>query len=227
MWATDNGAEVFTWPDGGTTPFRSEKDTNWEGGWRVPCVIRWPGVIQPGTVSNDIFAHEDMLPTLLAAAGESDIVAKVKAGYKAGDKTFKVHLDGYDLTPYLKGDAKESPRKEILYWSDDGDLMALRYDNWKAVFAEQRAEAFQVWAEPLVKLRVPLLFNLRADPFEKAQHESIYYSDWLARRVFLLVPAQFFVAQWIESFKEFPPRQTPASFSVDDVMKKLEKPGGS
>jgi arylsulfatase len=227
MWSTDNGAEVFTWPDGGTTPFRSEKDTNWEGGWRVPCVIRWPGTIKPGTVSNDIVAHEDMLPTLLAAAGEPDIVAKVKAGHQAGDKTFKVHLDGYDLAPYLKGDAKESPRKEFLYWSDDGDLMALRYENWKAVFAEQRAEAFQVWSEPLVKLRVPLLFNLRSDPFEKAQHESIYYSDWLAHRVFLLVPAQAFVAQWIESFKEFPPRQTPASFSVDEVMKKLEKPGGS
>ena len=227
MWSTDNGAEVFTWPDGGTTPFRSEKDTNWEGGWRVPCVIRWPGVIQPGTVSNELIAHEDMLPTLLAAAGEADIVAKAKAGYRAGDRTFKVHLDGYNLIPYLKGDVKESPRKEFLYWSDDGDLMAFRYDKWKAVFAEQRAEGFEVWAEPIVKLRVPRLFNLRSDPFEKAQHESTYYQDWLVRRIYLLVPAQFFVGQWIQSFKDFPPRQKPASFSIDEVMKKLEKPSGS
>jgi arylsulfatase len=227
IWSTDNGAEVFTWPDGGTTPFRSEKDTNWEGGWRVPCVIRWPGVIKPGTVSNDIFAHEDILPTLLAAAGVSGIVDKAKAGYQAGDKTYKVHLDGYDLMPYLKGDVKEDPRKEFLYWSDDGDLMALRYDRWKAVFAEQRADGFEVWAEPLVKLRVPRLFNLRADPFEKAQRESMYYQDWLVRRVFLLVPAQFFVAQWLESFKEFPPRQKPASFSIDEVMQKLQKAHGS
>src|SRR5262245_4953172 len=226
VWTTDNGAEVFSWPDGGTTPFRSEKDTNWEGGWRVPCVIRWPGVIPPGTVSNEIMAHEDFLPTLLAAAGETDIVAKAKAGYKAGDKTFKVHLDGYNMMPLLKGDTKDAPRNEFLYWSDDGDLMAFRYDKWKAVFAEQRAEALQVWAEPLVKLRVPLLFNLRADPFEKAQHESIYYRDWQVRRVFLLVPAQFFVAQWIQSFKEFPPRQKPASFSIDEVMRKLESPSG-
>jgi arylsulfatase len=227
VWTTDNGAEVFSWPDGGTTPFRGEKDTNWEGGWRVPSVIRWPGVIKPGTVSNGLIAHEDLLPTLLAAAGEPDIVAKAKAGHRAGDKTFKVHLDGYNLMPYLKGDANESPRKEFLYWSDDGDLMAFRYDNWKAVFAEQRVDGFRVWSEPLVKLRVPLLFNLRSDPFEKAQHESEYYRNWQVRRVFLLVPAQFFVAQWIQSFKEFPPRQKPASFSIDEVMRKLEAPGGA
>jgi len=227
IWTTDNGAEVFTWPDGGTTPFRSEKDTNWEGGWRVPCVIRWPGIIQPGAISNELFAHEDFLPTLLAAAGEPDIVAKTKAGYQAGDKTFKVHLDGYSLMPYLKGETKESPRKEFLYWSDDGDLMAFRYDKWKAVFAEQRKDGFEVWSEPLVKLRVPLLFNLRSDPFEKAQHESNYYRDWQLRRVFLLVPAQYFVAQWIQSFKDFPPRQKPASFSIDEIMRKLETPSGS
>src|SRR5215470_2095900 len=226
MYSTDNGAEVCSWPDGGMTIFRGEKDTNWEGGWRVPCAIRWPGVVQPGTVSNDVFAHEDMLPTILAAAGEPGIVDKVKAGHRAGDKTFKVHLDGYNLVPYLKGETKETPRKEFLYWSDDGDLMAFRYDKWKAVFAEQRAEGFEVWAEPLVKLRVPRLFNLRSDPFEKAQHESTYYQDWLVRRIYLLVPAQFFVAQWIQSFKEFPPRQKPASFSVDEVMRKLETPGG-
>jgi arylsulfatase len=223
MWSTDNGAEVFTWPDGGTTPFRSEKDTNWEGGWRVPCVIRWPGVIKPGTVNSEVCAHEDMLPTILAAAGDPNIVEECLKGHKAGDKTFKVHLDGYNLTPALKGEAMEWPRKEMLYWSDDGDLMALRYDKWKAVFAEQRADGFRVWSEPVVKLRVPLIFNLRSDPFEKAQHESDYYRNWQVRRVFLLVPAQGYVAKWISSFKEFPPRQKPASFSVDEVMKKLEE----
>jgi arylsulfatase A-like enzyme len=223
MYSTDNGSETFTWPDGGTTPFRSEKDTNWEGGWRVPCMLRWPGVIKPGTLINEIGSHEDMLPTLLAAAGEPNIVEKVKAGHKAGDKTFSAWLDGTNLVPYLKGEVKEWPHKEFVYWSDDGDCMALRYENWKAVFAEQRADAFEVWAEPLVKLRVPRLFNLRSDPFEKAQHESIYYPDWLVRRVFLLVPAQALVARWISSFREFPPRQKPASFSIDQVMATLEK----
>ena len=222
MYSTDNGNEAFSWPDGGTSPFRGEKDTNWEAGWRVPCMIRWPGVIKPGTVSNEIFAHEDMLPTLLAAAGVPDVKEKLLTGYKAGGKTFKVHLDGYNLLPFLKGEAKESPRKEMLYWSDDGDLMALRYENWKAVFKEQRAESFQVWSEPMVELRVPKIFNLRSDPFERADHNAIYYNDWLIRRVFLLVPAQGFVAQWISSFKEFPPSQKPASFSIDQVMEKLD-----
>jgi arylsulfatase len=225
MYATDNGAEAFGWPDGGTTPFRSEKDTNWEGGWRVPCILRWPGVIKPGTIMNELASHEDMLPTLLAAAGEPQIVEKVLAGHNAGGKTFKVHLDGVNLLPYLKGETKEWPHKAFLYWSDDGDLMALRYENWKAVFAEQRAESFWVWAEPLTKLRVPLLFNLRSDPFEKAQHNSISYAEWLMRRVFLLIPAQGFVAQWINSFRDFPPRQKPASFSIDQVMATLEKSG--
>jgi arylsulfatase A-like enzyme len=221
MYSTDNGPEEFSWPDGGTSPFRGEKDTNWEAGWRVPTMIRWPGVIKPGTVHNDICAHEDMLPTLLAAAGAPDVKDKLLKGYKVGEKTFKVHLDGYNLVPFLKGEAKESPRKEMLYWSDDGDLMALRYGNWKAVFKEQRAESFQVWSEPMVDLRVPKIFNLRSDPFERADHSSIYYNDWMLRRVFLLVPAQGFVARWIQSFKEFPPSQKPASFSVDQVMEKL------
>jgi arylsulfatase A-like enzyme len=221
MYTTDNGPEEFSWPDGGTSPFRGEKDTNWEAGWRVPSLIRWPGVIKPGTVSNEIFAHEDMLPTILAVAGVPDVKEKLLQGYKAGDKTFKVHLDGYNLVPYLKGEVKESPRKEMLYWSDDGDLMALRYENWKAVFKEQRAESFEVWSEPMVELRVPKLFNLRSDPFEKADHNSIYYKDWWVRRVFLLVPAQGYVAKWIQSFKDFPPSQKPASFSIDQVMEKL------
>jgi arylsulfatase len=224
MYSTDNGPECFSWPDGGTSPFRGEKDTNWEAGWRVPTLIRWPGVIKPGSRSNQVFAHEDMLPTLLAAAGVPDVKDKLLKGYSAGDdRNFKVHLDGYDLVPFFKGEAKESPRKEMLYWSDDGDLMALRYGNWKAVFKEQRAESFQVWSEPMVNLRVPKIFNLRSDPFERADHDAIYYNDWLLRRVFLLVPAQGYVAQWIQSFKEFPPSQKPASFNLDAVMATMEE----
>ena len=226
MYSTDNGPECFSWPDGGTSPFRGEKDTNWEAGWRVPTLIRWPGVIKPGSRSNQVFAHEDMLPTLLAAAGVPDVKEKLLKGYSAGDdKNFKVHLDGYNLVPFFKGEVKESPRKEMLYWSDDGDLMALRYGNWKAVFKEQRAESFQVWSEPMVDLRVPKIFNLRSDPFERADHNAIYYNDWLLRRVFLLVPAQGFVAQWIASFKDFPPSQKPASFNLDQVMAKMEEAG--
>ena len=224
MYSTDNGPECFSWPDGGTSPFRGEKDTNWEAGWRVPTLIRWPGVIKPGSRSNQVFAHEDMLPTLLAAAGVPDVKEKLLKGYSAGDdKNFKVDLDGYNLLPFFKGEVKESPRKEMLYWSDDGDLMALRYGNWKAVFKEQRAESFQVWSEPMVNLRVPKIFNLRSDPFERADHDAIYYNDWLLRRVFLLVPAQGYVAQWIASFKEFPPSQKPASFNLDQVMATMEE----
>jgi arylsulfatase A-like enzyme len=225
MYSTDNGAEKFSWPDGGTSPFRGEKDTNWDAGWRVPALLRWPGVIKPGTVSNEICAHEDMLPTILAAAGVPDVKEKLLKGYQVGSKTFKVHLDGYNLVPFLKGEVADSPRKEILYWSDDGDMMALRYGNWKAVFKEQRAEGFEVWAEPMVELRVPKIFNLRSDPFEQADQNSIYYHNWLIRRVFLLVPAQGFVAHWIQSFKEFPPSQKPASFSIDQVMEKLTAAG--
>jgi arylsulfatase len=222
MWSTDNGPEAMTWPDGGTTPFRAEKDTNWEGGWRAPCVIRWPGVIKPGTVITDVCAHEDMLPTILAAAGDPSIVEECLKGHQAGEKTFKVHLDGYNLLPYFKGEQRESPRKEMLYWSDDGELMALRYDRWKVIFQEQRAEGFKVWSDPFVKLRWPMLIDLRSDPFEKGPQGSVLYTDWAVRRMFVLVPAQAYVAKWISSFQEFPPRQKPASFSVDEVMKKLE-----
>jgi arylsulfatase len=226
MWSTDNGAETMTWPDGGTTPFRSEKDTDWEGGWRVPCVIRWPGVIKPGTVSSEICAHEDMMPTLLAAAGDPNIVEECLKGHKAGGQSYKVHLDGYNLMPALKGETKEWPRKEMMYWSDDGDLMALRYDRWKVHFLEQRAQGMKVWIEPFVKLRFPTLIDLRADPFEKAPEDSIYYADWSAHRMFVMVPAQAYVARWISSFKDFPPRQKPASFSIDEVMRKLESHKG-
>jgi arylsulfatase len=224
MYSTDNGAEVMSWPDGGTTPFRGEKDTNWEGGWRVPCFLRWPGVIQAGAVSNELFSHTDMLPTLAAAAGEPDIVAKLKQGYQAGAKHFRVHIDGYNLIPYLKGETKENPRKGFLYWSDDGDLMALRVGDWKASFMEQRARGFDVWGEPMTSMRVPKLFNLRSDPFERGPEDgTVFYNKWLVDRVFLLVPAQALVAGFLETLAEFPPRQTPASFSIDQLMEKLHK----
>jgi arylsulfatase A-like enzyme len=226
IYTTDNGAETFSWPDGGTTPFRSEKNTNWEGGFRVPAIVRWPGVAKPGTIVNDVTAMQDWFPTLVAAAGVPDAKEKLLAGYQAGSKKFKVHLDGYDLTSALKGEAKEWPRKEFFYFSDDGDLMALRYNRWKAVFAEQRAEGFKVWQEPMVRLRVPKLIDMRTDPFEKADHESSYYDDWRVRHVYLLVPAQAIVGQFLATFREFPPRQKAASFTIDQVLESLQQGGG-
>jgi arylsulfatase len=224
MYSTDNGAEVMSWPDGGTTPFRGEKDTNFEGGWRVPCLIRWPGVIKAGTVSNELISHTDMLPTLAAVAGEPDIVGKLKKGHKLGNKTFKVHIDGYNLLPFLKGEVTENPRKGFLYWSDDGDLMALRVGHWKATFMEQRAKGFKVWDEPLVTKRLPDLYNLRSDPFERATEDAdVFYAKWKADRAFLLVPAQQIVAEFLQTFKEFPPRQKPASFSIDQALEKARQ----
>ncbi|MBP9146875.1 MAG: arylsulfatase [Thermoanaerobaculia bacterium] len=220
MYSTDNGAEVASWPDGGTTPFRGEKNTNWEGGYRVPAMIRWPGVIQPGSVLNDIFAHEDMIPTIMAAAGVPDVVDQLKKGMNVGGKTFKVHLDGYNITEALAGKAP-SPRKEFFYFNDDGSLVAMRVNQWKIVFAEQRAHGFDVWEEPFVELRVPRLFNIRADPFELAEH-SWQYWKWRADRMFLLVPAQQYVGQFLATFKEFPPSQKPGSFSLDQVLAKLQ-----
>lgn len=224
MYSTDNGAEAMTWPDGGTVPFRGEKNTNWEGGYRVPTAIRWPGVIEPGTVINDIISHEDMLPTLVAAAGEPKIKEKLLAGgVKAIGRKYKVHLDGFNLLPFLKGDVPESPRKEFLYWTDDGDVAALRYENWKIVFLEQRAHGFDVWQEPFVALRFPKLFNLRTDPFERADHEGIGYAQWRAERMFVLAPAQARVAKWLQTFEDFPPRQSPGSFSLGDAMDKITR----
>jgi arylsulfatase A-like enzyme len=224
MYSTDNGAEVMSWPDGGTTPFRGEKDTNFEGGWRVPCAIRWPGVIKPGTVSNEVFSHTDMLPTLAAAAGDTDVVEKLKKGYKSGNKTFKVHIDGYNLLPFLKGEVKENPRKGFLYWSDDGDLMALRVGNWKCTFMEQRAKGLKVWEEPFVTKRLPDIYNLRSDPFERATEDAdMFYGKWKADRAFLLVPAQEIVGQFLATFKDFPPRQRPASFSIDQALEKARQ----
>lgn len=221
MYSTDNGAEAMTWPDGGTIPFRGEKNTNWEGGYRVPMVIRWPGVIDPGTVSNEIGAHEDMLPTFMAAVGEPDIKEKLLKGHRAIGRNYKVHLDGYNLMPLMAGDVSSSPRSDFLYWTDDGDLAALRYNNWKLVFLEQRAHGFDVWQDPFVQLRFPKLFNLRTDPFERADHEGIGYDRWRAERMFVLAPAQAYVARWLQTFKEYPPRQKPGSFSLGDAMDAL------
>ncbi len=226
MYSTDNGAEVMTWPDGGTTPFRGEKNTNWEGGFRVPSAIRWPGVIEPGTVDNNIFSHEDMLPTLMAAVGESNIKEDLKkGGVKAIGREYKVHLDGYNILPYLKGEA-EAPRNEFYYWTDDGDIAALRYNNWKIVFMEQRAHSLEVWQDPFVVLRFPKLFNLRMDPFERADHEGIGYSTWRAERMFVLAPAMMFVGQFLQTFEEFPPRQAPGSFNLGDAAEKLRRGAG-
>ena len=221
MYSTDNGAEVFTWPDGGATPFRGEKNTNWEGGFRVPTAIRWPGVIKPGTVLNDIFAHEDMLPTLMAAAGEPDIKEKLKQGLKVGKETFKVHLDGYNQMDYFAGKGPD-PRHDFFYFNDDGSLVALRYDQWKLVFAEQRAHSLNVWQDPFVVLRLPKLFNIRSDPFETADHENIDYGRWRFEHLFLLVPAQQYVGKFLSTFKDFPPRQKAGSFGIDQVLEKLQ-----
>ena len=225
MYSTDNGAEKFTWPDGGQSPFRGEKNTNWEGGYRVPCMVRWPGVIQAGTVINDVVAHEDWIPTLMSAVGEPDVVDKLKAGMELGGKNFKVHLDGYDQSDLLAGKSP-SPRREFFYFNDDGSLVALRYDQWKIVFAEQRGEGFDVWQEPFVPLRLPKLFNLRSDPFETADHEAMDYERWRVEHLFLMVPAQQYVGKFLSTFQEFPPRQKPGSFSIDQVLASLSAGAG-
>jgi arylsulfatase len=226
VYTTDNGAEVMTWPDGGSTPFKGEKATGWEGGFRVPTVIRWPGVLKPGTLVNDICAHEDFIPTFAAAAGEPDLVEKVKNGYQANGKNFKVYLDGFNLLPFFKGEVKESPRKQFFYWSDDGDLLALRHEDFKLSFKIQEHEGINVWRKQFTSLRVPLMVNLRADPFERGP-ESFNYESWMFARSFLVVPAQAIAGQYLATFKEFPPRQKPASFNLDDVMRKMSEPQGS
>jgi arylsulfatase len=227
MYSTDNGAETFTWPDGGTTMFRGEKNTQWEGGYRVPAMIRWPGVIQPGTVINDIAAHEDMLPTLLAAAGDANVGADLLKGRKIGNMAYKVHLDGYDLGPALRGEGAAWPRKEFIYWTDDGSVAALRYENWKITFLEQQAEGLKVWQEPFVQLRAPKITNLRMDPFERAEEENaIGYQRWYLDRMYMIAPAGAYVGKWLQSFKEFPPRQKPGSFNLDRVMESVMSSSG-
>jgi arylsulfatase len=223
IYSTDNGPHMNTWPDGGMTPFRSEKNTNWEGAFRVPQVIRWPGKIAARTVSNEIVQHHDWLPTFLAAAGDPDIVEKLKAGHTIGDTTYKVHIDGYNLVPYLTGEVDKSPRKGMVYFSDDGDVLALRFDNWKVVFMEQRVPGtLRIWAEPFVALRVPKLFNLRTDPYEQADITSNTYYDWLFENDYIILAATAVVTEFLATFRDFPPRQKAASFTIDQAVAKLE-----
>ena len=227
MYSTDNGPHANSWPDGGTTPFRCEKNTNWEGAYRVPAMVRWPGKIKPGSVSNQIVSHLDWAPTLAAIAGDPDAKEKLLKGARFGEKTFKVHLDGFNLLPYLTGETNKSPRESFIYCNDDAQLVALRYDNWKLVFLEQRVEGtLRIWAEPFTHLRVPKIFNLRIDPYERADVTSNTYYDWLLDHVFLLVPAQQYVGNFLMTFKDYPPRQKAASFNLDDVMKNLSESGG-
>ena len=226
MYSSDNGAEVFGWPDGGSTRHRGEKNTQWEGGYRVPTAIRWPGVIKPGTIINDMGAHEDMLPTLLAAVGDATVKEDLLKGKKVGDKTFKVHLDGYNLMPFLKGDVTESPRHEFIYWTDGGSVAALRYNNWKITFLRQNEVGFKVWEAPFEELRWPMLTNLRMDPFERAFDQTSGYTHWQTERIFAIAPASAYIARWLESFREFPPRMKPATFSLERVMEAATSAGG-
>ncbi len=224
MYSTDNGPHMNSWPDAGMTPFRSEKNTNWEGAFRIPMMIRWPGHITAGVVSNEIVQHHDWLPTFLAAAGEPDIVETLKQGHDVGGTTFKVHIDGYNLLPYLTGEEEKCPREGLIYFSDDGDLVAIRYDNWKLVFLEQRCQGtLQIWAEPFTELRVPKMFNLRTDPFERADTTSNTYWDWVLSKAYLLLAAQALVGRFLTTFAEFPPRQKAASFTIDQAMEKMSE----
>jgi arylsulfatase A-like enzyme len=222
MYSTDNGPHFNSWPDAAITPFRSEKNTNWEGGWRVPAFLRWPARIKAGTVLNGIVSLQDMLPTFLAAAGEPDVKEKLLEGHTIGSKTFKVHLDGFNMLPYLSGEVKESPRSFFFYFSDDGDLLAIRMNDWKVVLMEQRAKQLMAWLEPFVPLRAPKMFHLRRDPFERADENSNTYWDWMLSHIYLMYEMQELVAQQIEDFVKFPPRQKPAAFNLDAVMRQLE-----
>jgi len=224
LYTTDNGPHQNSWPDAATTPFRSEKNTNWEGAFRVPAMIRWPGKIKAGEISNEIMSGLDWFPTFIAAAGEDNIGAKLLNGYQAGGKSFKVHLDGYNQLPYLMGQQPRSARKDFIYFNDDGDLVAMRYENWEVVFEEQRAQGtLRIWAEPFTPLRVPKLFDLRADPYERADITSNSYYDWLMSHVYILVPAQAKAAEFLATFKDYPPSQHAASFSIDQIMDKMRK----
>lgn len=229
MYSTDNGAETFTWPDGGTTPFRGEKNTQWEGGYRVPTVIKWPGVIEPGSKVNGVVSHTDMLPTILAAVGEPDIKEKLlDGGVEAIGRQYKAHLDGYNLLPSLSGETDEWPRSEFIYWTDDGSVAALRYEQYKVTFLKQNAHGLDVWLSPFEVLRAPMLANLRSDPFERAEEENAMgYQRWFLEHMFAIAPASAFVGQWLQSFEEFPPRQKPGSFNLDNVMEELTSRAGN
>lgn len=228
MYSTDNGPHMNSWPDAAMTPFRSEKNSNWEGAYRVPAMVRWPGHIKPGSVSNSIVSHHDWLPTLASIAGDSSVKEKLLKGHTIGEETYKVHLDGYDLAPYLTGQAQENPRSSFIYCNDDQQVTGLRYDNWKMVFMEQRAQGtLKIWAEPFVTLRVPKLFNLRSDPYERADVTSNTYYDWLIDHAFLFVPAQEYVGNFLSTFKDYPQRQKAASFNLDEVLKNLQERGAA
>lgn len=221
LYSTDNGAEVFSWPDGGTIPFRGEKNTTWEGGFRVPAMVRWPGKIEANSVSNEIISHQDWVPTLMAAVGEADIKQKLMNGHKLGNKSFKVHLDGFNQLPHITGETAQGARKTLFYFTDDGNLSALRMGDWKMVFSEQRAHGLDVWSEPFTPLRVPRLINLRQDPFERAPIEAMDYDRWFAEHLFMIYPAQAEVARFLNSFREYPQRQRPASFSIDQIVEQF------
>ena len=225
MYSTDNGPHMNSWPDAAMTPFRNEKNSNWEGAYRVPAMVRWPGKIKPGQISNEIVAHHDWMPTLLAMAGDTQVKDKLLKGYKVGDMNYKVYLDGYNLVPYLIGQTEKSPRDSFLYCNDDQQLTALRYDNWKLVFMEQRVQGtLRIWAEPFTPLRVPKIFNLRTDPYERADITSNTYYDWLLDHAFQLVPAQDYVGKFLMTFKEYPQRQKAASFNLDEILQKMKEP---
>jgi len=228
MYSTDNGPHMNSWPDGAMTPFRNEKNSNWEGAYRVPAMVRWPGKIKPGGVSNEIVSHHDWLPTLLAMAGDAQVSEKLLKGYKIGDRTYKVHIDGYNLVPYLTGKAEKSPRDAFIYINDDQEVTGVRYNNWKVVFSEQRIPGtFRIWAEPFVTLRVPKIFNLRTDPYERADITSNTYYDWLLDHAFVYVPVQQYVGQFLATFKEYPQRQKASSFNLDKVMEQMSEAHGS
>lgn len=222
MYSTDNGPHFNTWPDAGTTPFRSEKNSNWEGAYRVPTFVRWPGVFQENVTLNGIVAHEDWLPTFAAIAGASDIKEQLLEGVELGGRTYRNYIDGYDLNAYLKGETDASPRHEFWYVNDDGQVVAARYDDWKVVFLENRGQAFGVWQEPFTELRVPAIFNLRRDPFEKAQHNANIYFDWLLDRAFVIVPIQALASRFLQTMQDYPPSQTPGSFNLTAIEEKLK-----
>lgn len=224
MYSTDNGPHANSWPDGATTPFRSEKNTNWEGAFRVPLLVRWPGKIEAGSISNGIVQHHDWLPTFLAMAGDPEVMEKLKKGYNAIGRTYKNHIDGFNLLPYLTGEVTESPRNIYFYFSDDGDVLGIRFDNWKLVFMEQRCQGtLQVWAEPFIRLRIPKMFNLRTDPYEFADITSNSYWDWEFHHAYLIYAAQAAVRKFAETFKEFPSIQKPNTFTIDDAMTKMSE----
>jgi arylsulfatase len=226
FYSTDNGPHYNAWPDAGTTQFRSEKNSNWEGAYRVPAFVRWPGRFPADTTLNGIVAHEDWLPTFAAAAGAPDLPEKIMAGVELNGRKYRNYIDGYNQLDYVSGKVPVSPRKEFIYVNDDGQIVAMRYGDWKAVFLENRGHAFGVWREPFTELRVPLLFNLRRDPFERSQHNSNTYNDWFLERVFVLVPLQQLAGKFLMTMKEYPPSQTPGSFNLEKIQKQIESASG-